>query len=355
MNAEQVRRFQNRRRTAVSIPELVDGVKRGDRAALARAITLVESTRPDDQEKAHLVLEELLKDPTESIRVGITGVPGSGKSTFIEALGGYLINTLEQKVAVLAIDPSSPVSGGSILGDKTRMARLSGDPRAFIRPSPSAGSLGGVAWRTRETILLCEAAGYSNILVETVGVGQSETAVASMTDFFLLLMIPGAGDELQGMKRGIIEMTDLIAINKAEGENRARAEAARQQYASALHLFPAPAKGWKPKVVTCSALQREGIADIWRTVHLYREQMSASGYFRKRRAEQAKKAMHESIQQELLSQFLHDAEVQARISKVEADVSAGRLSAYRAAQQLLKVHNGNSHDHSTPEPHPADR
>ena len=355
MNVEQVRRFQNRRRSHLSVPELVEGVKSGDRASLARAITLVESARQEDQEKAHRVLEGLLKEQSSSIRVGITGVPGSGKSTFIEALGGYLTGVLGQKVAVLAIDPSSPVSGGSILGDKTRMAKLSSDPRAFIRPSPSGGSLGGVAWRTRETILLCEAAGFSNILVETVGVGQSETAVASMTDFFLLLMIPGAGDELQGMKRGIIEMTDLIAINKAEGENKVRADAAKQQYSSALHLFPAPLKGWKPRVVTCSALRHEGIADIWRTILLYREQMEQSGYFRKRRSEQARRAMHESIQHELLEHFLHDPEVQTHIHSVEADVAAGRLSAYRAAQQLLKVHNGNSHAYSTPESDPADR
>jgi LAO/AO transport system kinase len=348
-------RYQNRRRSLLTIPDLIEGVKRGDRAALARAITLVESTRPEDQEKAHLVLEGVLRDRNESVRVGITGVPGSGKSTFIEALGGYLTNTLEQKVAVLAIDPSSPVSGGSILGDKTRMAKLSADPRAYIRPSPAGGSLGGVAWRTRETILLCEAAGYSNILVETVGVGQSETAVASMTDFFLLLMIPGAGDELQGMKRGIIEMTDLIAINKAEGENRPRAEAARQQYASALQLFPATSKGWKPRVVTCSALHHDGISDIWRIVTQFREQLAASGQFDKRRAEQARRAMHESIQHELLSHFLHDEEVQSRLQTVEAEVAAGRLSAYRAAQQLLQVHNGNSHAHSTPESHPAKR
>ncbi len=355
MNVEQVRRFQDRRRSLVSIPELIEGVKAGDRASLARAITLVESTRPDDQERAHELLEGALRNSYHSIRVGITGVPGSGKSTFIEALGGYLTNTLEQKVAVLAVDPSSPVTGGSILGDKTRMARLSAHPRAFIRPSPAGCSTGGVAWRTRETILLCEAAGYSNILVETVGVGQSETAVASMTDFFLLLMIPGAGDELQGMKRGIIEMTDLIAINKAEGENRPHAEAARQQYTSALRLFPPSSKGWKPRVVTCSALQQEGIVDIWRTILLYRDQMEQSGQFAKRRADQARRAMHESIQHELLAHFLHDPEVQSRIEAMEADVQEGRLSAYRAAQQLLKIHNGNSNDHSNTESHPAKR
>jgi len=228
----------------------VEGVLRGDRTTLSQAIPLIESLHPEDTELAQDVLEKCLPYSGDSIRLGITGVPGAGKSSLIEVLGVFLTADRDEKVAVLAVDPSSQVSRGSILGDKTRMEALANDERAFIRPSPSGGSLGGVARRTRETMLLCEAAGYRNILVETVGVGQSETAVRSMVDFFLLLMLAGAGDELQGIKRGIIEMTDLIAFNKADGNNRAKSEAARREFENALHLFPATVAGWTPRVIT---------------------------------------------------------------------------------------------------------
>ena len=336
MNEEQIRRLQARRAATLSVSQIVDGVLAGDRATLARAITLIESSRAEDQDKADELLERCIAERVESIRTGITGVPGAGKSTFIESLGTFLTRECGEKVAVLAVDPSSPVTGGSILGDKTRMPRLSVDPNAFIRPTPSRGSIGGVSVKTRETILLCEAAGFANILVETVGVGQSETAVASMTDFFLLLMIAGAGDELQGMKRGIIEMWDLIAINKAEGENRVRAEAARQQYKSALRLFPPSGKGWQLKVVTCSALTGLGVAEIWGTISSYRDQMTANGKFQARRADQAKRAMYRAIEQELVGRFFSDPDTRRKLAAAEKDVEEGRLSSYRAARQLLK-------------------
>jgi LAO/AO transport system kinase len=335
MNDEQVRRFQARRRASMPVSQLVEGVLAGDRAILSRAITLVESSLPSDQEKADELLEACIKRRVDSIRVGITGVPGAGKSTFVDALGTYLTRGRGEKVAVLAVDPSSPVTGGSILGDKTRMPRLSLDENAFIRPTPSRGSLGGVSWRTRETILLCEAAGFNNILVETVGVGQSETAVASMTDFFLLLLIAGGGDELQGIKRGIIEMTDLLAINKADGENVARAQAARQEYKSAMRLFPPTSRGWQTRVVTCSALMGEGISEIWDIVGKYREQMTNCGKFRARRADQAKRAMYASIEHELVTRFFADPDTRAKLAAAEQDVVEGRLSSYRAARQLL--------------------
>src|SRR5580704_952059 len=241
-------------RGRLPLESYIGGILRGDRVTLARAITLVESQRPSDADLAARLLDSILPHTGKSRRVGITGVPGAGKSTFIDALGMHLIREYREGIAVLSIDPSSPLSGGSILGDKTRMERLCVEEQAFIRPSPAGGHLGGVARRTRETILLCEAAGFENILIETVGVGQSETAVRSMVDFFLLLMLAGAGDELQGMKRGIVEMTDLIAFNKADGDNKRNAERARVEYAGALHLFPAAADGWTPKVLTCSAL-----------------------------------------------------------------------------------------------------
>src|SRR5215470_14781028 len=234
------------------VEQYIGGILNGDRAVIGRAISVIESRLPSDELLAEQILEGVLPHTGKSRRIGITGVPGSGKSTFIDALGMYLLHGLGEKVAVLSVDPASPVSGGSILGDKTRMERLCLEPRAFIRPSSSRGRLGGVAPRTREAVMLCEAAGFDNVLVETVGVGQSETAVRSMSDFFLLLMIPGAGDELQGMKRGIIEMIDGMAINKADGDNKPKAERARTEYASALHLFPVPPDGWMPRVVTCS-------------------------------------------------------------------------------------------------------
>ena len=324
-----------RRRQRLSAAEYVAGIRGGDRAVLARAITLVESDLPSDVDLASEVIESCLPHAGQSRRVGITGVPGVGKSSFIESLGTYLTRELGETVAVLSIDPSSPVSGGSILGDKTRMERLATDEQAFIRPSPSRGHLGGVARRTREAMLLCEAAGYQNVLVETVGVGQSETTVRSMTDFFLLLMLAGAGDELQGMKRGILEMTDLIAINKADGDNRRRAERARQDYENALHLFPASADGWTPRVVTCSALEREGIAQIWQAVLEHRALVESNGWFARLREEQALEWMREAILLGLEQEIRRDRLVTDHLAAMRAEVRSGRLSPFRAARNVL--------------------
>jgi LAO/AO transport system kinase len=264
-----------------------------------------------------------------------------GKSSLIEVLGVYLTGERGEKVAVLAVDPSSQVSRGSILGDKTRMETLANDERAFIRPSPSGGSLGGVARRTRETMLLCEAAGYRNVLVETVGVGQSETAVRSMVDFFLLLMLAGAGDELQGIKRGIVEMTDLIAFNKADGDNRAKSEAARGEYQNALHLFSASATGWTPRVTTCSARQREGIAEIWAAVLEHNAWLSSTGQLASYRQQQVKSWMYELIEQALRDEFTQHAGVREKLASYEQDVIAGRLSPFRAARRLIRIYTEN--------------
>ncbi len=283
------------------------------------------------------MLYALLPHTSSALRVGITGVPGVGKSTFIDALGMHLIRERGQNVAVLSVDPSSPISGGSILGDKTRMERLAVEERAFIRPSPARGHLGGVARRTRETMLLCEAAGYRNILVETVGVGQSETAVRSMTDFFLLLMLAGAGDELQGMKRGIIEMIDGMAINKADGDNKSKAERARIEYAGALHLMPASPDGWTPKVVTCSATEGAGIAAIWEMIVAHRELLDGNGHLALRRHHQALSWMHELTGLGLDSMFRRNPSVAARLPLLEAEVRAGHKTPFAASRELLSL------------------
>jgi LAO/AO transport system kinase len=324
-----------RRRQRLTAAEYVAGIHTCDRSVLARAITLVESDLPSDVDLASEVIEACLPHSGGSRRVGITGVPGVGKSSFIEALGTHLTRELGETVAVLSVDPSSPISGGSILGDKTRMERLATDDRAFIRPSPSRGHLGGVARRTREAMLLCEAAGYQNVFVETVGVGQSEATVRSMTDFFLLLMLAGAGDELQGMKRGILEMTDLIAINKADGDNRRRAERARLDYENALHLFPASADGWTPRVVTCSALEREGVAEIWNLVLEHRALVESNGSFARLREEQALEWMREAILLGLEQEIRRDRVVTDQLAAMRAEVRGGRLSPFRAARNVL--------------------
>jgi LAO/AO transport system kinase len=323
----------------LTLQQYIDGVLLGDRMVLARAITLIESALPSDGDSAAALLDALLAHTGSALRVGITGVPGVGKSTFIDSLGMHLIRERGENVAVLSVDPSSPISGGSILGDKTRMERLAVEEGAFIRPSPAGGHLGGVARRTRETMLLCEAAGYRNILVETVGVGQSETAVRSMTDFFLLLMLAGAGDELQGMKRGIIEMIDGMAINKADGDNKSKAEQARIEYAGALHLMPASPDGWTPRVVTCSAREGTGIAELWDTIMAQHALLEGNGHLARRRHHQASEWMHELTGLGLDSLFRRHPAVAARLPLLEAEVRAGRKTPFAASRELLALFN----------------
>ena len=315
----------------------IDGVLGGDRMVLARAITVIESNLPSDGELAARLLDALLPHTGQAQRVGITGVPGVGKSTFIDALGMHLIRERAENVAVLSVDPSSAISGGSILGDKTRMERLAVEDGAFIRPSPAQGHLGGVARRTRETMLLCEAAGYRNILVETVGVGQSETAVRSMTDFFLLLMLAGAGDELQGMKRGIIEMLDGMAINKADGDNKPKAERARLEYAGALHLFPASADGWTPRVLTCSSTGGEGITEVWQMVLAHRELLAGNGWLEQARNRQALEWMNELTMLGLEELFHRNRAVAERLPVLRAEVDGGRTTPFAASRELLAL------------------
>jgi LAO/AO transport system kinase len=327
-----------RRRRRLSRQAYIDGILRGERTILAQAITLVESTRADDAELGQAILEACLPASGNSVRVGITGVPGAGKSSVIEALGLHLARDRKEKVAVLAVDPSSLISGGSILGDKTRMEALAADEMAFIRPSPSGGSLGGVARHTREAMLLCEAAGYHNIIVETVGVGQSETAVHSMVDFFLLLMLTGAGDELQGMKRGIMEMADLVAINKADGSNQARAEQACREFANALHLFPPPPTGWIPRVVTCSALTGNGIDALWDVVLEHSRLLKSNGWFARIRQQQVKTWMYDIVGYELRRRFRSHPVIRERLAEMEREVAEGRISSFHAANQLLDLY-----------------
>lgn len=326
-----------KRKPQLTAEEYADGIVGGNRTLLSQAITLIESTLPKHEELAQSVLEMCLPHTGKSVRIGITGVPGVGKSTFIEAFGKYLTNG-GHKVAVLAIDPSSQRSKGSILGDKTRMEELSQDLNAFIRPSPSAGSLGGVARKTRETVLLCEAAGFDVIIIETVGVGQSETAVHSMVDFFLLLMLSGAGDELQGIKRGIMEMADAILINKADGDNKQRALLAKAEYQNALHLFPPTESGWYPKAETCSAYTREGIDKVWGMIDEYLMMVKENGYFHKRRKYQARRIMIETIENELLEHFYQTKGVQKAIADYGKAIEADQISSYVAAHRLLELY-----------------
>ncbi|GAA3982298.1 methylmalonyl Co-A mutase-associated GTPase MeaB [Hymenobacter antarcticus] len=319
----------------LSAPEYATGILAGSRTVLGRAITLVESTLPADQALAQEVLQAVLPQTGRSLRVGITGVPGVGKSTFIEALGRYLVETKGLKLAVLAVDPSSQRGGGSILGDKTRMPWLAAEPAAFIRPSPSAGSLGGVARATREALLLCEAAGHDVIFVETVGVGQSETTVHGMVDFFLLLMLAGAGDELQGLKRGIMEMADALCITKADHGNELAARRARLDYQNALHLFPPAPSGQVQPVLLTSAVSGLGIAELWTVVETYAEATRQNGYFEQRRQEQQLQWLHQSIAQALESRFYADAAVRERLPAVRAAVAAGQITPMAAAAELL--------------------
>lgn len=323
------------RRRSLSRGQAVDGILRGDRAVLAQAITLIESSRGADRELAELIVEDCLPHSGNSIRVGITGVPGAGKSSMIERLGVAVIAERGQKVAVLAIDPSSQLSGGSILGDKTRMQSLASSEMAFIRPTPSRGSVGGVAQRTREAMLLCEAAGYSNILVETVGVGQSETAVHAMVDFFLLITLTGAGDELQGMKRGVMELADVVVINKADGANLAAAERARAEAQNALHYFPASPSGWTPRAMTCSARTGKGIAELWSCVLEHASLTKANGWFPANRQQQTRRWMREIIAQGLRERFESHPAIRRRLEALEQDVLEGRTTSFRAARTLL--------------------
>jgi GTPase len=318
------------------IPALARKLRAGDRATLARAITLVESKRADHQEAAHRLVQELLGQTGKAVRVGITGSPGVGKSTTIDALGTYLTGK-GNKVAVLAVDPSSTRTGGSILGDKTRMARLAADPNAFIRPSPAAGTLGGVAAKTRETMLICEAAGFDVVLVETVGIGQSETAVADMTDFFLVLMLPGAGDELQGIKKGVVELADMIAVNKADGDNIRRAKAAAGEYRAALHILTPRSPTWAPPVVTYSAQTGDGIAQLWEQVLAHRQQLSASGEFAARRREQQVKWMWAMLEDRFHLRLKSDAKLRARLPAIEKSVADGTLSPAVAVDEVAAV------------------
>lgn len=304
---------------------------------LSRAITLVESRLASDLELAQDVINQVLPHAGKSVRIGITGVPGVGKSTFIEAFGNHLIQEQGKKLAVLAIDPTSQRTGGSILGDKTRMELLSVNPQAFIRPSPAGKSLGGVTRSTRESIILCEAAGFDAIIVETVGVGQSETAVHAMVDFFLLLMLAGAGDELQGIKRGIMEMADAIAITKADGENAMKAKAARAEYQNALHLYPMAASGWLPKVSVCSAMEQTGLDTIWQTITEYLELTQHNGFFEKKRHDQNLQWMYEAIRQGLEDNFYAHQQVKDQLPGIADQVKAGKKSAFAAASELLKL------------------
>jgi LAO/AO transport system kinase len=309
------------------------GIRAGDRAVLARAITLIESKRTDHRRAAAALIQDLLPATGNAVRVGITGAPGVGKSTLIDTLGTTLTGK-NLKVAVLAVDPSSTRTGGSILGDKTRMGRLAADPNAFIRPSPASGTLGGVAAKTRETMLLAEAAGYDVVLVETVGIGQSELAVADMTDFFLVLMLPGGGDELQGLKKGVVELADMIAVNKSDGDNRARAKAAAAEYGAALHILSQRSPTWSPPVITCSALTGDGIAALWQHVLDHREKMLTSGEFAARRREQQVKWMWAMLEERMFARLRSDPALKARLPKLEAAVAAGRLSPTTAVDEI---------------------
>ena len=321
-----------------SAGEYVEGIVKGDITMLSRAVTLVESVKPEHQALAQEVIEKCLPYSGNSVRVGISGVPGAGKSTSIDVFGLHVLEEKGGKLAVLAIDPSSERSKGSILGDKTRMEKLSVHPKSFIRPSPSAGSLGGVARKTRETIILCEAAGFDKIFVETVGVGQSETAVHSMVDFFLLIQLAGTGDELQGIKRGIMEMADGIIINKADGNNVEKAKLAAAHFRNALHLFPAPESGWTPQVLTYSGFYNIGVKEIWDMVYAYVDFVKKNGYFDYRRNEQAKYWMYETINEHLRDSFYQDSLIADMLEIKEKEVLNGQSTSFTAAKKLLDVY-----------------
>lgn len=328
--------FKRKKVSAENIEDLIKNLINGDRVALSRAITICESTNADDRVLANQIINACLPKSGNSIRIGITGVPGVGKSTFIESFGQFLIKTLQKKVAVLAVDPTSGISKGSILGDKTRMDYLSREENAFIRPSPSGGALGGVANQSRESILLCEAAGFEIILVETVGVGQSETEVKEMTDFFLLLMLAGAGDELQGIKRGIMEMADGILINKADGHNKIRARNAKKEYQNALHLFPKTESGWIPRVEVCSAIENENIDKVWELIDSYFKLIKENGFFEKQRKRQRITWFKAVLNQMWYLELNKNDKLKSKKNHLENEVKEGLTSPYFAAKELIK-------------------
>ena len=335
------KKIQSKRSKQPSVKEYVDGVLKGNIPFLSRAITLIESTNKKHQQKANEILEQCLPYANNSIRIGITGVPGVGKSTFIEAFGKYLTSK-GKKVAVLAVDPSSSVNKGSILGDKTRMEQLVTDENAFIRPSPSGTSLGGIAQKTRESIILCEAAGFDTIIIETVGVGQSETMVHSMVDFFLLLKIAGAGDELQGIKRGIMEMADSIVINKADGENVKNTKIAKVEFNRALHLYPPKESGWQPKVLTASALENKGIDTITEMIEEYISFTKGNGFFESKRNDQNKFWLESTIQQRLNDSFFKNELIVTSLEQEIIKIKEGTSTPFSSAQNLLKLYNEQS-------------
>lgn len=336
LNIKVVEQLKIKLKSAPSASELIEGILKQDQSALSRAITIIESTAQKHQQQAKQIIENCLPHANRSIRIGITGVPGVGKSTFIESFGKLLISE-GKKVAVLTVDPSSSISKGSILGDKTRMEELVKEKEAFIRPSASGDTLGGVARKTRETIILCEAAGFDVILIETVGVGQSETAVHSMTDFFLLLKLAGAGDELQGIKRGIMEMADSIVINKADGDNLKAAKMAKNEFSRALHLYPAKESDWAPKTLLCSAIKNEGISEIWDVVSNYFETVKSNGYFQYKRTEQNKFWLLQTIESRLKSEFYANPLVKKELEKQLTALDNNRTTPFEAAENLLKL------------------
>ena len=329
---------RRKRKPKLTVNDYVEGILKGNTTVLGQAVTLVESLNPDHQIIAQEVIEKCLPHTGKSRRIGITGVPGAGKSTSIDVFGLHVLQDENAKLAVLAIDPSSERSNGSILGDKTRMEKLSVHPRAFIRPSPSAGSLGGVARKTRETIVLCEAAGYNNIFVETVGVGQSETAVHSMVDFFLLIQLAGTGDELQGIKRGIMEMADGIVINKADGDNIERANLAAAQFRNALHLFPLPPSKWTPEVLCYSGYYEIGIAEVWDMINRYFDHVNRNGYFNRKRSQQEEYWMYETINEQLKARFYNDPEVERLLELKQDMVLHNQQSSFVAATDVLNFY-----------------
>lgn len=335
INVSSIRQLQKRRKVK-AVETYVNGILDGNRILLSQAITLIESNKTAHQEKAQAIINACLPHAKQSFRLGITGTPGVGKSTFIEKFGQYVIEQ-KKKLAVLAVDPTSQISQGSILGDKTRMVNLSSNENAFIRPSPAGSSLGGVARKTRESIILCEAAGFDFIMIETVGVGQSEIAVHSMVDFFLLLLLPGAGDELQGIKRGIVEMADLIAINKADGDNLTKAKQAQREYRNGLHMFPPKLSQWTAKAMICSGLSGMGMEDIWKQILAYQKQTRENSYFESNRQQQSKYWLHETIKNHLHQMFYQHPEIKHQIQHIEYQIQDGKLSPFNGAEQLLRI------------------